>query len=268
MMMSIGTLYGAVYEETEWEAILSEHLPQVHYLARHVHDRLPKHVPLDDLVHAGVIGLMDAVRKFDPRKEVQFKTYAKFRIRGAILDSLREMDWSPRNLRRKSREVEDASVRLAMALGREPIEQEIAEELNMSLAAFQQLLGELGGLEVGSLQYSPDGSDEGYDLTEAIADPTEENPFESCLKGELRQHLATAISGLSEREQQILSLYYYEELTMKDIGEVLGVGESRVSQIHSLAIMRLRTQLRGEAAARMLPIPRTIDMGGQSCRRY
>lgn len=226
------------------DAVLMEQLPQVRYIARRIHERLPKHVPLEDLVHAGVIGLIDAVHKFDPGKHVQFSAYAKFRIRGAILDSLREMDWSPRVLRRKARDVEEAHNRLATSLGRAPTEPELAQELGMELREFQHLLGELSSLEIGSLRIaSPlDGKEE--DLCEFLPGAPEDTPYFNCLRAEMKELLAKVIAELPSKEQQVLSLYYFEELTMKEVGAVLGIGESRVSQIHTVAVIRLRTRLR------------------------
>jgi len=226
------------------DAVLMEQLPQVRYIARRIHERLPKHVPLEDLVHAGVIGLIDAVHKFDPGKHVQFSAYAKFRIRGAILDSLREMDWSPRALRRKARGIEEAHNRLSTSLGRSPTEPELAQALGMDLHEFQHLLGELSSLEVGSLRItSPlDGKEE--DMCEFLPGAPEDTPYFNCLRAEMKELLAKVISELPAKEQQVLSLYYFEELTMKEVGAVLGIGESRVSQIHTVAVIRLRTRLR------------------------
>jgi RNA polymerase sigma factor FliA len=265
--MSLTTTYGELFDPREQDALITEHLPLVRYIARHIHDRLPQHVPLEDLVHAGVIGLMDAMKKFDAGKDVQFKTYAKFRIRGAILDSLREMDWGPRDLRRKARLIDDVSARLGSTLGREPNERELAEELQMSLQEFQSLLGELGGLDLGSLQVEGENGDE-HDLAQRLAGPIDDSPYVQCLRSEVKAGLAKAIRGLTEREQQVLSLYYYEELTMKDIGDVLGVGESRVSQIHSLAISRLRVQLRTQPAVSIGLVAAASSDGGAECRRY
>ncbi len=262
--MSLGSSYGGIFEDHELERLLADHLPQVRYLARHIHDRLPPHVPLDDLVHAGIVGLLDALKKFDPAKEVQFRTYAKFRIRGAILDSLRDLDWGPRDLRRKGRMIEDAMCRLSMVLGRDPSEREVADELSIPLEELQAILTDLNGLEVGSLQCVVDGDAE-YDLAERIPGSPDEIPDVVCERQETRARLAEAISELTEREQQVLSLYYYEELTMKDIGEVLGVGESRVSQIHSVAVMRLRTRL-GHMTGR--PLPPAASLGESVCRKY
>lgn len=245
--------YAPTFDEAERNRLLMQEMPQVRYIARHIHDRLPQHVPLDDLVHAGVLGLIDALNKFDSAKNVQFKTYAKFRIRGAILDSLRELDWSPRDLRRKARSLEDATSRLGSELGRAPTEQELADELHMTVEEFHHMLNELEGLDLGTLhpETGPDGREE--DLCEYIAGDPEESPYHLCLKSEVRSVLSRAIADLNEKKQLVLSLYYYEELTMKEVGTVLGIGESRVSQIHSLAIVRLRAALQKGLAGKMLP---------------
>src|SRR5271165_2195803 len=169
----------------ERERLLLENLPEVRYIARRVYDRLPSHVSFDDLVHAGILGLIDAVDKFDPSKNVQLKSYARFRIRGAILDSLRQMDWSPRNLRRQARRIEEAHRELAAELGRAPSEPELAIRLELGLAEFQHLLGELRGLDLGSLQTQSD--DGGSDDTIAVmASRPEEDPFQVTLRAELR----------------------------------------------------------------------------------
>jgi RNA polymerase sigma factor for flagellar operon FliA len=231
----------------EREQILLEHLPQVKYIARRIHDRLPAQVPLDDLVHSGVVGLIDAVKKFDPGKNVQLKSYAKFRIRGAILDSLREMDWSPRRLRRQARRIEDVDRDLKLRMGRAATEIELAKELEMTLDDFQRLRGELRGLDLGSLQAE-------YDMVSYHPDSTEKDPFYLCLHGEMKSYIATALDDVDEKEKQVVTLYYLEELTMKEVGAVLGVGESRVSQIHSVAMVRLRARL-AELMKSRNPIP-------------
>jgi len=235
--------YTGVPTDAERERVLMEQLPQVRYIARRIHERLPRHVPLEDLVHAGVLGLIDAFSKFDESKHVQFSSYAKFRIRGAILDSLRELDWSPRELRRKGRLVEQTYSQLSGKMGRAPTEHELAQELGLSLRELQSLLAELDGLELGSLRVESQHDGKEEDLTEKVAGAPEETPFFSCLRSEMKGLLAQAIGELAEKEQRVLSLYYYEELTMKEVGEVLGIGESRVSQIHSLAMVRLRARL-------------------------
>jgi RNA polymerase sigma factor FliA len=226
----------------ERDRLLVEHLPTVRFIARKIHGRLPQHVELDDLISAGVVGLIDAFGKFDHSKQVQFKSYAQFRIRGAILDSLRMLDWSPRELRRKGRAVEEAIRALTQKLSRAPGEQEIAEEMKLGLNDYQQLLGDLKGLEIGSLhmERTEDSGDE--ELAYVPGSP-EEDPLFICLKGEMKQLLADAIDDLPEKERLVLTLYYFEELTMKEIGATLGVVESRVSQIHSSAVVRLRAAL-------------------------
>jgi RNA polymerase sigma factor FliA len=186
-----------------------------------------------------VVGLIDAVDKFDPSKNVQLKSYAQFRIRGAILDSLRELDWSPRNLRRQSRRIEEAHRETKLRLGRSATEQELAVHLGMSLEAFQRLLGELQGLDLESLQ---------TESAEAVSRDARgasiaEDPFRTCLQEEMKSLVALALDELNTKERQVVTLYYLEELTMKEVGEVLGVGESRVSQIHSVALIRLRSRL-------------------------
>ncbi|WP_263385387.1 sigma-70 family RNA polymerase sigma factor [Granulicella arctica] len=224
------------------ERLLLEHLSTVRYLARRIHERLPQHVDLDDLISAGVVGLIDAFSKFDHSKKVQFKSYAQFRIRGAILDSLRTLDWSPRELRRKGRAVEEAIRSATQRLGRAPSEQEIAVAMELSLVDYQHLLGDLKGLEIGSLHMERT-EDSGDEELAYIPGAPEDDPLFRCLKGEMKQRLADAIDELPEKERLVLTLYYYEELTMKEIGLTLGVVESRVSQIHSSAVLRLRTAL-------------------------
>ena len=228
--------------EPDREQLLLEHLPTVRYLARRIHERLPQHVDLDDLISAGVVGLIDAFSKFDHTKKVQFKSYAQFRIRGAILDSLRTLDWSPRELRRKGRAVEEAIRSSTQRLGRAPTEQEIAAAMELNLSDYQQLLGDLKGLEIGSLHMERT-EDSGDEELAYIPGAPEDDPLFRCLKGEMKQRLADAIDELPEKERLVLTLYYYEELTMKEIGLTLGVVESRVSQIHSSAVLRLRTSL-------------------------
>jgi RNA polymerase sigma factor for flagellar operon FliA len=231
----------------ERDQLLLEHMSSVRYIARRIRERLPQHVEVDDLISAGVIGLMDAFNKFDTRKNVQFKSYAQFRIRGAILDSLRDLDWSPRELRRKGRAIEEAISTLTGQLGRAPSEPEIAVELQMTLESFHQLLGDLKGLEIGTL-HTERNEDAGDDEINYIPGPAEDDPFLQCMKSEMRHRLAGAIEDLPERERLVLSLYYFEELTMKEIGMAIGVVESRVSQIHSSAVLRLRSSLSGYGA--------------------
>jgi len=228
--------------EDEREQMMLEEIPAVRWIARRIHERLPQHVDLEDLVSAGTLGLIDAVRKFDPAKKVQFRSYAQFRIRGAILDSLRTLDWSPRDLRRKGRAVEEAIRHLTAQCGRAPSETEVAREMGLELEDYQQLLGQLKGLEIGTL-HTERSEDSGEEELAYIPNRPEDDPLFRCLRGELRDRLTAAIDQLPERERLVITLYYYEEMTMKEIGLVLGVVESRVSQIHSSAVLHLRAKL-------------------------
>jgi len=230
-------------EPDEQERMMLEQMPAVRWIARRIHERLPQHVDMEDLVSAGTLGLIDAFRKFDPGKKVQFRSYAQFRIRGAILDSLRTLDWSPRDLRRKGRAVEEAIRRLTVQFGRAPAEPEVAREMGLELEEYQQLLGELKGLEIGTLHMER-AEDSGEDELAYIPNPPEDDPLFRCLRGEMRDRLAAAIDQLPERERLVVTLYYYEEMTMKEIGLAMGVVESRVSQIHSSAVVHLRARLR------------------------
>jgi RNA polymerase sigma factor for flagellar operon FliA len=217
-------------------------LPQVRFIARRIHRRLPSHVPVEDLYQAGVLGLLDALRKFDPHRQVRFESYMKFRIRGAILDELRSLDWSPRELRRKARRIEEAHQQLCKQLGGEPSHEELAAALRISVRQLENVRTELRALEVGSLQEVAVRSDEGLDKDWAslVACADSLGPQAIYALAENREWLAEAIELLPENERKVLTLYYYEELTMKEVGEVLEVGESRVSQIHSSALQRIR----------------------------
>lgn len=224
--------------------LVLQELPQVYYLASRIHERMPKSVELDDLVQAGVIGLIEACRSFDSAKDAQFSTFAKFRIRGAILDSLRKLDWGSRTLRKKGRDIAASISKLESTLGRPPQEDEIAAELQMDLEKLQSTMTQLDGLcLIGQQVSTPRGTSDHFDLIESAPAADDENPFEMCLKGERKAHLAEAISRMSEREQLILSLYYKEELTMKEVAQVVGIAVSRVSQIHAAAMVKLRSAL-------------------------
>jgi RNA polymerase sigma factor for flagellar operon FliA len=227
--------------EAARDARLMELLPQVRYIARRIHSRLPGHVPFEDLVQAGVLGLLDALRKFDPRRKVQLESYMKFRIRGAVLDELRSLDWSPRELRRRARRLEEVEHQLRSRLGRDGSAPELAEALGVSLEQFHRLVRELRGLEVGSLQEIAMATDDGVEQDRAsrLAAPEAYSPLTLYAESERRARLEQAIRELPESEKLVLTLHYYEELTMKEVGEVLSVGESRVSQIHSMALGRL-----------------------------
>lgn len=228
------------------EQIVIENLPAVRHLALRIHERLPRHVEMDDLVSAGVLGLLDAVQKYNPEKNVQFRTYAKFRIRGAILDSLRMLDWGPRELRRKARAIEESIHALTVRKGRAPSEPEIAAEMDMELGEYQQLLGELKGLEIGTLNIERSQDSDEEELAFVSSHP-EDDPLFCCMRSEMQTLLASAVDELPERERLVVLLYYFENMTMKEIGLSLGVVESRVSQMRSSAVLRLRARLADQA---------------------
>jgi RNA polymerase sigma factor for flagellar operon FliA len=233
-------------DSVERQRLLHENLSEVRYMARRIHNRLPSYVPFDDLVHAGILGLIDAVDKFNPSKNVPLKSYAGFRIRGAILDSLRQMDWSPRNLRRQARRIDVCRRELAAKLGRAPSEPEVAVRMGLGLQELQRLLGDLRGLDLSSLQQSRES--DGEDLPTAVATRPEEDPFQITLRSEMRALVTQAVQELDAKERRVLGLYYLKELTMKQVGAILEIGESRVSQIHTAALIQLRSRLTGTLA--------------------
>jgi RNA polymerase sigma factor for flagellar operon FliA len=239
-----------VSEEMDREQLIMSELPQVHYIARRIHERLPKQVPFEDLVHAGVIGLMEAIRGYEPSKLVPFKSYAKFRIRGSILDSLRALDWGSRPLRHKGRQLEEAISNLSKKLGRQPEEEEIAAELGISLDELCTIARRVDGAILVSQQVgSAFDRSEKYDLIES-APSRDKSPFELYMRTEEKEKLAKAIGTLNEKEQMVISLYYKEELTMKEIASVMQLGEARISQIHTLALPKLRAYLNNEVSGK------------------
>jgi RNA polymerase sigma factor FliA len=232
-----------VEETSERDQLILKELPQVYYIARRIFERLPQHLVFEDLVHAGVVGLIEAVRSYDVSKSVPFNAFAKFRIRGAILDSLRELDWGSRPLRRKGRRMEEAIATLSAKLGRQPEEDEIAVEMGVSIEKLHEIALRLDGLTLVSQQVNSLFDSSGtQDLIET-APSRDENPYDLCLRTEIKERLAEAIGTLSEKEQLVVSLYYREELTMKEIAKVVQLGESRVSQIHAIALPKLRAAL-------------------------
>jgi RNA polymerase sigma factor for flagellar operon FliA len=229
----------------ERNEIVMRELPQVYYIAARIRDRLPKNVEMEDLVQAGVIGLIDACRNYSSAKDAEFSTFAKYRIRGAILDSLRMLDWGSRLLRRKGREISSCIAKLEASLGRQPLEEEIVAEMQIGLDELHSTMTQLDGLYLVGQRSAPSNDrPESYDFIESAPSTGDDNPFDLCLKGEKRERIAEAISKMSEREQLILSLYYKEELTMKEISQVVGIAVSRVSQIHAAAMVKLRVSLK------------------------
>ncbi len=224
--------------------LVMQELSQVYYIASRIRERLPQHVELDDLVNAGVIGLLEASRSYESSKNPNFSGFAKFMIRGPIMESLRESDWGSRSIRRRGREVTEVIARLEGKLGRHPMESEIAAEMDLEVDHLRRIMAQIDGLHlVGQQIVISTDSGELMDIIESAPDLDDPDPFDLCLQGELKAHLAEAISKLSEREQLILSLYYREELTMKEISEVVGVALSRISQIRQSSMKKLSVSL-------------------------
>ncbi|MFO7731148.1 MAG: RNA polymerase sigma factor WhiG [Spirochaetia bacterium] len=227
------------------DMFVKQYAPLVKYVAGKVAVGMPHNVDFDDLVGFGVFGLIDAINKYDPDKHVKFKTYAVTRIRGAIFDELRSIDWVPRSVRQKSREIEDTVHRLEASLGRSASDKEIAAELGMSESDFQKTMMKISGTSILSLNdvwYSSEENDS-ISIVDSIESPQSLNPDTIVEKEEIKRVIVQAIDELPEKEKKVLVLYYYEDLTLKEIGKVLEVTESRISQLHTKAIIRLRSKL-------------------------
>jgi len=223
------------------DRVVLEHVPLVKAIAVRVHENLPVHVDLDDLVHAGILGLFDAASKFNPDKQVVFSSYAKHRIKGAILDSLRQLDWASRDMRRRHKQVEAATRDLAAELQRNPTEQEVAQKLGMDAERWRTMMIDLRN--VGLISASTRGN-EGDDLPAPdFPSKPETHPDSICAREQLRSVLGVAMKTLPERYQKVVLLYYTNEMTMKEIGGILGINESRVSQIHKSALEKIQVAL-------------------------
>tara|TARA_B100000686_G_scaffold345413_1_gene429985 strand:+ start:96 stop:857 length:762 start_codon:yes stop_codon:yes gene_type:complete len=228
------------------EQVIKEYAPMIKYVANRIALRLPPHIEVDDLISVGVLGLIDAIEKFDPTRGAKFKTYAEFRVRGAILDELRSLDWVPRSVRQKATQLDNVCQKLQAELGREPEDEEIAKKMGVNLDEFFDTVNETRTMPILSLEdlgFSKDENDQ-RSLLDCLAGKTDSDPQVQMRLTELKSIIAKAIETLPEKECLMISLYYYEELTMKEIGEVLGITESRVSQIHSKAVFKLRTKLK------------------------
>ena len=241
-------LYNPFADPKARERLLVQHLPLVKQIAGRMAIGLPKSVDVDDLVSAGVIGLIDALNNFDASRGVQFKTYATLRIRGAILDELRSLDWVPRSARARSREVERAVVKLENQLGRSPTETEIAREMGIPLEDLYKALDDAGistVLSLDDLVHMGGGSDDRpVPLVEAIEAPDRPDVLADIEREETKKIIMELLDTLPEQERLVIALYYYEELTLKEIGEVMGLTESRISQIHTKVILTLRGKLK------------------------
>jgi len=239
--MSSARDYLAEREESrEWaRRTVEKHAPLVNRIARHLLARMPANVQIDDLVQSGMIGLLDAAKKYDHTKGASFETYAGIRIQGAMLDEVRKGDWTPRSVHRKSREVAKAIQKIEARTGRNASEKEIAGELKIDLDTYFNILKDSSGTRLFSFDEINESADPALELVEGDLP----DPADNMQQGRFREDLASAIDTLPEREKLVLSLYYDEELNLKEIGEIIGVSESRVSQIHSLAALRLRSKL-------------------------
>jgi len=227
-------------------SLLTVHMPLVKRLAHHMKAKLPPSVEVDDLIQAGMMGLLDAINRYEDNQGAQFETYAVLRIRGAMLDELRNNDWMPRSTRSNMRKVEQAMATLQQQLGRAPSESEVAKSLKLSLEDYQDMLGDSGGHQLvyyEDFHDSEEGSD-GFLDRYAVDD---DDPLKSLLDTDFRQAVIDAIDALPPREKMLMSLYYEEELNLKEIGAVMGVSESRVSQLHTQAVARLRANLKERA---------------------
>jgi len=228
------------------ERLILDHLPLVKITVERISQALPPQVDREDLMEAGIVGLIEAANRFDPLQGNDFSTYAKFRIRGAILDELRVNDWVPKSLRQKSREMEEVFAKLELKLGRPPTDEEMAQELGMKYEEYLKLINKMSYMtifsfeELGKILLDKEGAED------IIPDPYQKDPFEEAELAERVNLLAEVIDELPEREKLVITLYYYEELTIREIAEVLGLAKSTVSEIHTKAILRMRGKLKAK----------------------
>lgn len=240
----LSALPSATDAAAERERLILEHLPQVKLIASRIHERLPQSVALEDLISAGIIGLITAIDHFNPGLNVKLKTYAEYKIRGAILDSLRDLDWAPRNKRRKAKLIEAGILMAEKKHGRTPNEEEISAELGISLEEYHEWLVEVRAVNLARLEHAGSSDGESVDALRFLSDDEEQWPSNLLERAELEKLISTALDRMPRIERTILTLYYYEELMLRQIAEVLKMHETRVSQLKSQAILRLRTYLR------------------------
>jgi RNA polymerase sigma factor for flagellar operon FliA len=229
----------------ERDELIIQYAPWVKFIALRMAAKLPPHIQPEDLVSAGILGLIDALDKFNPAREVQFKTYAQIRIQGAMKDELRSLDWASRSMRQKVKRLEQAYANLERDLGRPPSSEEVATSMGLKMAAFEEMLDDVKGTSLVSLEELGQGpaSEAKSALLEALLTREDHDPLEMLNLQDLKKALTQAISELPEKERLVLSLYYFEELTMKEVGKVLNLTESRISQLHTQTILRLRSKL-------------------------
>jgi RNA polymerase sigma factor FliA len=240
----------------ERDALILTHLPQVRMIARRIHGRLPDSVSLDDLVSTGILGLISAIDRFDGSRNIQLKTYAEHKIKGAILDSLRRLDWAPRQQRKHAKQIEAAIAVAEQRLQRAPTEEEIAAELGLTVDGYHQWQVEVNGVNLARLDAAGSDDSEDRSLLRVVSDDANEWPSALLERKELQRTLAAAISGIPVIEKTVLSLYYHDELTLREIAKVVGLHESRISQLKTQAVLRLRvrmTELWPAAGYRWIP---------------
>jgi RNA polymerase sigma factor for flagellar operon FliA len=232
------------------DRLILTYAPLVKYVAGRLGSGLPAHVDEGDLVSYGLLGLIGAIERYDPERDIKFETYAMARIKGAIIDELRALDWVPRSVRSRAREIERAITELEARLGRAPTDEEIAGKLSITVEELEESLTDISRSSIAALDelWSATGEGDQVSLLDTLEDTTGPKPAEALDETELREALADAIARLPEREKLVVTLYYYEELTLREIGEVLGVTESRVSQLHTKAVLRLKARLAGATA--------------------
>lgn len=231
------------------DRLILSYSPLVKYVAGRMSNGLPAHIEEADLISYGLLGLVSAIKRFDPSRQIKFETYAISRIKGSIIDELRALDWVPRSVRAKARDIEKACAVLENRLQRAPTDQEIADELHISVDDFRHSLAQISTTSIVALDelWSVSGSDgDQTALIDTIEDPKSNDPSRMLDLSEIRTRLAAAIDALPKREKTVIALYYYENLTLREIGEVLGVTESRISQLHTKAVLRLKGRLRDE----------------------
>ena len=231
------------FSAEEREGLILEHLPQVRMLARKIHARLPDSISLDDLVSTGILGLISAIDRFDPSRHVHLRTYAEHKIRGGMLDSLRRLDWAPRQQRKRAKQIEAAIAAAEQRLHRSPDEQEIAAELNLTVDRYHQWQVNVRGLKLGRLESARSDDSNSRDLLQFVSGNPSEWPSAVLERSELQRALGRAISGIPDIEQTVLSLYYHYELTLREIAKIVGLHESRISQLKLQAILRLRVSM-------------------------
>jgi RNA polymerase sigma factor for flagellar operon FliA len=231
------------------DRLILTYAPLVKYVAGRLGSGLPAHVDEGDLVSYGLLGLIGAIERYDPARDIKFETYAISRIKGAIIDELRALDWVPRSVRSRAREIERAIAELEAKLGTAPTDEQIAAKIGISVDELEESLTDISRSSIAALDelWSVSGEGDQVSLMDTIEDTQGIRPQEALDETEMREALADAIARLPEREKLVVTLYYYEELTLREIGEVLGVTESRVSQLHTKAVLRLKARLSGAA---------------------